>query len=341
VKRLLVIVSLGLGLAALAAWAGPAGGAYVLRRSVIARGGGRATGGVYVLYNTIGQPAPGRATNGGYTLTSGFQLPRSASDPPPPPQGCGDGQQDPDAGEDCDRGQENGAPGSCCSSTCTFEDGSEVCRPAAGPCDLDERCTGQSDRCPAADLKSAALCRSGPDVCFKDAFCDGRSDECPANPPAEGVLCIDPDPCTPVDSCHEGVCTPGPRVCDVQVPNEYAVRFGRKKRVPRLVVECFSDTRGTCDAQVFLPTDALTVRTRSVDAAEAPASPVAVTGKRTRPIPAGKTVRLKLRLTPAGKALLKRLHEDTATTGTVKVTVDNARGRILVTKLLRVLRLRN
>ena len=60
---------------------------------------------------------------------------------------CGDGILD--SGEACDLGASNGAPGSCCSATCSFKSAGTVCRAAAAECDVAESCTGTSALCPA------------------------------------------------------------------------------------------------------------------------------------------------------------------------------------------------
>jgi len=56
------------------AFSAPAGGDYVITRSTIDGGGGRATGGDFVLTGTIGQPdaQPGGAHGSGYSLAGGF-----------------------------------------------------------------------------------------------------------------------------------------------------------------------------------------------------------------------------------------------------------------------------
>src|SRR6185369_8382295 len=65
---------------------------------------------------------------------------------PTPVAVCGDGTKAPS--EECDDGNvQPGGIGDCCTSTCTFERSSTVCRPAADACDLAESCTGQSGVC--------------------------------------------------------------------------------------------------------------------------------------------------------------------------------------------------
>ena len=56
---------------------------------------------------------------------------------------CGDGVLD--LGEQCDDG--NLIDGDCCSSTCQLETTDTVCRAAAGPCDVEEHCTGVDPGC--------------------------------------------------------------------------------------------------------------------------------------------------------------------------------------------------
>src|SRR5262249_45013077 len=60
---------------------------------------------------------------------------------------CGNGTVE--GAEQCDLGAANGAPGSCCTASCTFATTATICRPAAGACDVAEACTGNSTTCPA------------------------------------------------------------------------------------------------------------------------------------------------------------------------------------------------
>jgi len=106
---------------------------------------------------------------------------------------CGNGVLN--LGEECDNGDANSLPGSCCNSLCRFRPVGTVCRYAADPCDAVERCTGDSPLCPA---DTGVLGDSD-----EDGFCDPR-DNCPleSNPQQEdrdedglGDVC---DPCTNV-----------------------------------------------------------------------------------------------------------------------------------------------
>src|SRR5439155_1064549 len=71
-----------------------------------------------------------------------------------------------------------------CSGTTTvcpadvFEPASTICRPSAGECDPAENCTGSSAGCPA-DTKNAAgtACTEDGNVCTADT-CDGTSNDC-------------------------------------------------------------------------------------------------------------------------------------------------------------------
>lgn len=96
---------------------------------------------------------------------------------------CSNGTLDP--GEACDEGAANGLPTSCCTSSCQLRAAAEVCRPAAGACDVEEACTGASASCPA-DMSAA-----------------------------NGTTCNDGDPCTRDDACTAGSCagTPDPDAC--------------------------------------------------------------------------------------------------------------------------------
>ena len=116
---------------------------------------------------------------------------------------------------------------------------SDVCRPAAGPCDVEERCDGTHDACPAdafqpatvtcrdaagvcdvpelctgssagcpADAKKTEVCRPAAGQCDAPERCDGASNDCPSDRPSpNGTPCDDGNACTQTDTCQAGVCT--------------------------------------------------------------------------------------------------------------------------------------
>src|SRR5438132_2713881 len=91
---------------------------------------------------------------------------------------CGNGVIDP--GEDCDDG--NQVNGDCCSSTCKFEPATTLCRPAAGPCDAADFCTGASGSCPADQLEPSTFeCRGALGPCDEAEVCTGTHSACPAD----------------------------------------------------------------------------------------------------------------------------------------------------------------
>jgi cysteine-rich repeat protein len=93
-----------------------------------------------------------------------------------PPAMCGNSTIE--GGEQCDDGNTNA--GDCCSPTCTFESAATVCRAAGGACDVEEKCTGNSARCPG-DVKSSGVCRAAAGVCDVAEKCDGMGVDCPAD----------------------------------------------------------------------------------------------------------------------------------------------------------------
>ncbi len=141
---------------------------------------------------------------------------------------CGNGVVD--AGEQCDLGAANGAPGSCCTVACAFSPAGQVCRAAAGVCDAEETCTGASGLCPS-DQKSTAVCRPAAGPCDAAEQCDGVGDNCPADQlvpagtvcrPAAGAcdapeVCSGSNPSCPADQyLPSGVkCRAAAGVCDV------------------------------------------------------------------------------------------------------------------------------
>ena len=66
-----------------------------------------------------------------------------------------------------------------------------MCRPAAGPCDLAERCNGVSDTCPADGFKPAtAQCGADTDPCLAGGTCTGTSVACPSAEPKTGAAAL-------------------------------------------------------------------------------------------------------------------------------------------------------
>ncbi len=107
-----------------------------------------------------------------------------------------------------------------------------VCRPATGPCDVAELCSGTSSNCPPDGFRSAgAGCDDG-SACTTNDTCDGSghcvggappncedgnvctSDSCNATSgclhvPLTGTPCNDNNVCTTSDTCQNGTCVPG------------------------------------------------------------------------------------------------------------------------------------
>jgi hypothetical protein len=82
----------------------------------------------------------------------------------------------------------------------------EVCRPAAGACDLEEKCTGSSPACPADKfLAKSAVCRGAVSVCDVAELCDGASAACPVDAFAPATTpcrsSSDGKICDPAESC--------------------------------------------------------------------------------------------------------------------------------------------
>jgi len=91
---------------------------------------------------------------------------------------CGDGVVDP--GEQCDLGSGNGSPTSCCTTLCEFRASNNVCRPSAGACDIEEKCTGTSDTCPSDMFEpSNFVCRPSAGTCDVAETCSGTGPSCP------------------------------------------------------------------------------------------------------------------------------------------------------------------
>ncbi len=120
---------------------------------------------------------------------------------------CGNGVLDP--GEECDDG--NLEDGDCCSSKCKLESSTTMCRPAAGPCDVAEFCTGSSPSCPADGFKPSSFqCRGATGSCDVAEFCTGTAATCPADAfkPATTVCRPSTAPCDAAEFCTgtSGLC---------------------------------------------------------------------------------------------------------------------------------------
>lgn len=113
---------------------------------------------------------------------------------------CGDGVLG--SGEACD--DANRTAGDCCSPTCQVESAATVCRPAVGPCDVAESCSGSSTICPAdVRVASGEACPDDGNVCTSDV-CDGAG-SC-THPDTSGP-CDDGTFCNGADSCAGGACS--------------------------------------------------------------------------------------------------------------------------------------
>jgi hypothetical protein len=97
-----------------------------------------------------------------------------------------------------------------------ISDTTQVCRPSAGPCDVEEKCAADGS-CPADAFKSlTTTCRPAADCCDVAESCTGNSAACPADGfqpatticrPSDGSKCDLAESCTgnsascPADSC--------------------------------------------------------------------------------------------------------------------------------------------
>src|SRR5438045_1161533 len=129
---------------------------------------------------------------------------------------CGNGAQE--GAEQCDDGPNNGTPGDCCDANCNFVASTVTCRPAAGPCDIAENCTGSSAACPAdAFAASTVPCRPSTGICDPTENCTGASPACPADIflPSTTVCRSAAGECDVAESCTGGS---GPCPADQKKP---------------------------------------------------------------------------------------------------------------------------
>jgi hypothetical protein len=170
----------------------------------------------------------------------------------------------PALGEQCDGGE-------CCTAACTFKGPSEQCGVETRVCHDRPLCNGHDAACPNAERLSS-----------------------------EGSTCSDDEACTLEDTCRQGECTPGPRVCNAE-----AVVLGNGRRSMRVAVQCFSDQAGDCEATVV----ALAADAARRDAAEVPGAITATKRSKLKHAKHGGALKfsrkLTLRLNDAGKAALQ------------------------------------
>jgi hypothetical protein len=111
-----------------------------------------------------------------------------------------------DAGETCDQGAGNGSSTSCCTSLCQLRTMGDVCRPAAGFCDLFEVCDGVSGACPPDGFEPPFIvCRAASGVCDAAENCTGSGPNCAADgvqPGGTPCRLGSGDLCDPTETCN-------------------------------------------------------------------------------------------------------------------------------------------
>lgn len=165
---------------------------------------------------------------------------------------------------------------------------------AAGVCDRDGRCVTATcgngsveigEQCDGGECCTADCTLKGPTepcgretrACHQQQLCNGRESACPTVErfASENSTCSDGDPCTDVDTCHEGRCLPGTPICAAEV-----LPRGNATRDVRLKVVCHSSQAASCDAEAVLaPAEAIALRGRAqaCDAVSAPPPGTSIT----------------------------------------------------------------
>jgi hypothetical protein len=147
---------------------------------------------------------------------------------------CGDGITD--AGEQCDRGADNGAVGSCCAIDCAFRLSGTLCRTSTGACDLAEACTGDSGGCPTdVFVDTGTPCDDG-DACTDGDQC--RDGACAAGPPLACGAC---QQCDSVVGCTGAICTVTPTPVDTATPEPSSTPEPSPTAGPACVGDCDGD----------------------------------------------------------------------------------------------------
>jgi hypothetical protein len=138
---------------------------------------------------------------------------------------CGNGVIN--AGETCDQGASNGLSTSCCTSLCQLRSFGDICRLAAGFCDLFEVCDGTNGACPANQFEpNFVQCRAASGVCDMAELCTGSSATCPGDgvqPGGTPCRVGSGDVCDPTETCN-GVAKTCPS--DVVSPSGTTCRVG-------------------------------------------------------------------------------------------------------------------
>ena len=130
-------------------------------------------------------------------------LPKPADTPCTDGNACTVGDHCSGEGNDCLPGAPRACSGQCLTGTCDPQRGCEpqpagtVCRPAAGPCDVAETCTGATAECPADGFEPATASCNDNDACTEGDHCSGAADVCVAGAPS---VCDGP--------CLTGICDP-------------------------------------------------------------------------------------------------------------------------------------
>lgn len=127
--------------------------------------------------------------------------------PRPAGTACGGG-----GGGACDLPDTCDGAGTCVDR---LADAGTTCRPAAGPCDIAEACSGSSAECPPdAFAPSSTVCREAAHACDATEYCTGSDAACPADADApDGTACNDQLYCTATDVCEDGACVGGNPRC--------------------------------------------------------------------------------------------------------------------------------
>jgi hypothetical protein len=127
------------------------------------------------------------------------------------------GNEIPEPGEECDLGSNNETPGACCTANCTLFAREVPCRPASGPCDIPETCTGNSATCPPDQfMPGGEPCGSfSGDECDLPDMCSGDSPTCPDRVREYGAPCRDDGV-----ACLDDICNGVDKLCTHPLKNE-------------------------------------------------------------------------------------------------------------------------
>jgi len=240
---------------------------------------------------------------------------------------CGDGVIDSVAEEACDDG--NLSTGDGCDSACAVEPGFR-CRGEPSVCTLSRECVADVD-CSDGNACTRDRCDADTSMCIQENIGASCADDgnactqttcapatgCTQQPVADGVSCTRSEGCI-LGECLSGVCVESPVCAPVTVAVVQVVP--RRASNPKLQVTCSGEKNDICQAEGSFEPDVDSAPVIALDAASAAETKkvdcssvsrgTLITASVRRKVKRTGQAKLKLKLNPIGKCLLKNAGED-------------------------------